>query len=217
MYLGNIIKYELRKNKYFKLKIADYFVRHFEVFSDFKSLKIDEISVNIIPRFYELLRDFFEYKGDKFSKQKESTEDLLLHFLAYMDLLKHTKNSLLFSMISKKLDLFFNDKLFSNFTKSELIVLSKFYFSMKTNRRQLKYFSKSISFFFDNSYLYFHKIDKKYVICTMEKKSDRNIIRMNIILSIFFDITHDYDIIWNYHLGMIEYDYFMKIEELAIY
>ena len=79
------------------------------------------------------------------------------------------------------------------------------------------YFKEAVGKLFRINKIYFTNMEKKLLVFIGEYKTDINMIKMDLLVDLFLDITSEYRVFWGKHFGIIGERRTMQIGKIAIY
>lgn len=175
------------------------------------------IEVNQCYRFYEIFKDLFNINLEESQELREVLLDILLHYLAELDLRRGLSKIEFYKkfLLNDILNQVFGEELAKNinyFEKEELDVFLNGLITLYKTGVSLQLFNRVLRNIFKNSIVYAskEKIKNIYIYLDEEKTIELQI-KINVILETFLPINMKPLIFWNQHFGIIGLDNTMKI------
>ena len=180
----------------------------------------NKIGVNPVPRFYKIFAPFF--KTNLSEKNFDAVKNILFHYLAQLDL-KSGKH--LTSFLESELDKEIRENIFGAWAKEIYLSLAEnerriflIYFQRHESAQGLKnFFFQAVEQFFPKSKFYFHKPEKKFLICLPYSETEHRKNLLDLLIFFLFDIGVEYEFFWNCHFGIIGENETMHLDEVVIY
>lgn len=176
----------------------------------------DEIKVNVLIRFSGIFKDI------NFIKDHKDLDNVLLHFLAQLDLQKGLYKSTL-EMIIIKEDIQNNmyglkvKELFNKIdNKNQEIILKYMLKDIKNKQRKLLFQDITKEIFPKSSFMY-SKSNDEFILYVGEKETLESKIIVELIKELFLDIFFNVYVTWEYNIGIIDVDETMKIDNFIMY
>lgn len=176
----------------------------------------DEIKVNVLIRFSGIFKDI------DFIKNHGDIDNVLLHYLAQLDLQKGLYSRTLEMMIIKE-DIQNNlygkvvRELFNKVNdKNQEIILKYILKDIKNKQRKLL-FQDIIKEIFPKSCFIFSKSNNEFILYLGEKETSENRIIINLLKELFLDVFFNVYITWEYCIGIIDVDDSMRIDNFIMY
>ncbi|BCZ45177.1 hypothetical protein psyc5s11_12440 [Clostridium gelidum] len=213
-----------RKNiKFVKAKICSPYMEI--AFNELNATSLPEdniVEINECYRFYEIFKDLFNINIEESRELREVLLDILLHYLAELDLKKGLckaefhKKFLMKDILNKV----FGEELGRNinyFEKEERETFLNGLITLYKTGVSIQLFNKVLRKVFKNSIVYSNKEKPKnmYIyLGEVETKELKN--KIDVILDTFLSIDMKPLIFWNQHFGILGLDNTMRNDEIVM-
>lgn len=194
-------------------------------FDDINSTSIPEdniVEVNEYYRFYEIFKDLFNINIQESKELRQVLLDILLHYLAELDLMQGLNKGEIYKRFLYKdiLNNVFGEKLAKNivyFEKEEIDVLLNGFITLYKTGISLQLFKKVLREIFKNSIVYSSKEKPKDIyIYLAERKKVELENKVDVILETFLPINMKPLIFWDKHFGIIGINNTMENGEIVM-
>jgi len=184
--------------------------------------KNNNIEVNECYRFYEIFKDLFNINFEESKELREVLLDILLHYLAELDLKKGLCKTEFYKKFLMKdiLNKVFGEKLTNNiyyFEKEEREILLNGLITLYKTGISLQLFNKTLRKIFKNSIVYSNKEKPKNMYIYLgETKTKELENKIEVIVNTFLSIDMNPLIFWNQHFGILGLNNTMKNDEIVM-
>ena len=212
-----------RKIKFKKAKVC----------SPYMEIAFDELNYTSVPdnysvevneyyRFYEIFKDLFNFNLVESQELREVLFDILLHYLAELDLrMGLNKTEFYKKFLLKDIsNVVFGEELAKNilfFEKEELDVLLGGLITLYKTGISIELFKKVLIKIFKKSIVYANNEKAKNIYIYLDEVKQIELEnKVNLILETFLPINMKPLVFWDKHFGIIGFDNTMKINETVM-
>ncbi|MBU3185964.1 hypothetical protein [Clostridium estertheticum] len=204
-----------------------------KVYSPYMEIAFEDLNANSLPSdntieinaYYRFQHIFGELLNVNFDESKELIEtffDIVIHFLAEIDLSQGLcKNEYYKKIIMKDIrNGSFGYELSENineFNKKEIDYLLSGLITLYVTGESLHLFNKIIRKTFTNNIVYIsNDHNKKLLIYLAKSKTQKLKRKIDVIINLFLPINMDVTIYWDKHFGIVGIDETMKLDGIVI-
>lgn len=193
----------------------------------FNSLNLSEfdnqIDMNAYYRFGNVFEKLIGEDLQDYTELKQTLFDILIHFIAYMDVREGLSKFDYYRLtLKKELDQGIYGKEYTNilqlFSFRDQAILSEYIVKLYSIGPSIELFRTTLKRIYQYSMVYFDKVDQKNLLVYIgEKKSKETELKVHLIVDLFVPVDYQIEIFYDMHFGIIGIDETMLINEIAIY
>ncbi len=200
------------------------FSPYLELSNEFLNKKLveQEIEVNPYYRFFAIFKQLFSANYYKYDELRNVFFDLLLHFLAQIDIYqgmdkvefykkfirKDIKNNALGDVVKD---------CFEYFSLAEINILLENIYKFYNLGNHIFFLEDTVKKIFGRAILYLKQYNNEVIIYINQYQTSRNKAKLEIIKEIFLALEFKMKVYWKDHFGIIGVKETMKINKIAIY
>lgn len=189
------------------------FCPYLEIYNDENK---NDIKVNVLIRFADIFKDM------NFFEQHSGFDNILLHFLAQLDLQKGIYKSTIETMIIREdieKGLYGKNvkNMFDSIDIKKQEIILKYILKDVKNKQKRLIFVDVVKEIFKNSCFIYSKSTDKFILHIGDTKNCERKIIIDLLKELFLDVFFDLYITWENGIGIIDLDETMIIDSFIIY
>lgn len=183
----------------------------------------NNVPVNPFLRFNELIFETSEYDSEREKTVKKVLNNLYFHLFGNLDLLEGINAyDIVLSFIVKNIkegEFGKKAKLYISYlNRNEQRTVAKYLKKYYEEDTGINMFLRVFQEIFADSIVYGDKTKKKTLVLYVNAdKSQKNKMKVKLLVELFIPIEYRVKIMWQYHIGVIDVKETLKMEEMSIY
>lgn len=183
----------------------------------------NNVPVNPFLRFNELIFETSEYDSEREKMVKKVLNNLYFHLFGNLDLLEGINAyDIILSFIVRNIkegEFGKNAKLYISYlNRNEQRTVAKYLKKYYEEDTGINMFLRVFQEIFADSIVYGDKTKKKILVLYINAdKSQKNKMKVKLLVELFIPIEYRLKIMWQYHIGVIDVKETLKMEEMSVY
>ncbi|MFB5674180.1 iron-dependent peroxidase [Paenibacillus terreus] len=181
------------------------------------------VEINPYYRFYSIFRDLFGPAVEEDAELRETLFDLLIHFLAEIDLyqgMNRREYYIRFMMRDVAAGTFGarNGERFAELGQAEQEAVAENLLCLYETGEAVHLFRKTMRHLFPRSIIYANCEEKdELLIYVGREENEASRLRVGLVMDLFLPARFHTEIYWSRHFGIMDTDSTMRMDEIALY